>query len=127
MKRRWEEAIAQFRRALALDPAFGQARRNLADAYERTGRWREALAEYDALRRAMPDDVEVSLRLGGTALRLRGGALAEKAFRAILVRDGRSSAALFNLGLVEEGRARWDEASRYYRRALAVDGADPDP
>ena len=126
MQGRWDEAIARFRRALALDPAFHHARRNLADAYERTGRRREALAEYDALRRAMPDDVEVSLRFGATALRLEEWSRAEEAFRAILERDGRSSAALFNLGLVEEGRARWDEASRYYRLALAVDASDPD-
>ena len=34
---RWDEAMAAFRRAVALKPDLAQAHRNLADVYERAG------------------------------------------------------------------------------------------
>ena len=43
---RLEEAIAEFQRAVELDPAYAAAHLNLAYAYERSGRVEEAIAGY---------------------------------------------------------------------------------
>jgi tetratricopeptide (TPR) repeat protein len=44
---RYDEAIEQFRRALALDPKFFAARRYLGQAYEAQGRFDEAINELE--------------------------------------------------------------------------------
>jgi len=49
--RRYDDAIYAYRAAIELDPNFAEARGSLAFAYMRKGMFREARAEFDAVRR----------------------------------------------------------------------------
>ena len=53
---RYDEALAQFNRAIEADPEFGATYANRAILYDRTGRYRKALADY---RRAIELDPEL--------------------------------------------------------------------
>lgn len=53
---RYEEALAQFNRAIAAEPGFGATYANRAILYDRTGRYERALADY---RRAIELDPEL--------------------------------------------------------------------
>jgi len=62
----YEEAAIQFRKAIQLDPRFGEAYFRLAMSYMKLERWHEA---YPALLQATelePDRVEAHLQLGKT-------------------------------------------------------------
>jgi len=65
------EAIAQFARAVELDPRSLSARTNLAMALHQSGRFDEAIAQYRAILRLRPDRAEIHRNLG-LALRAAG-------------------------------------------------------
>ena len=52
-----EEAIAEFRRAVEVDPSYVAAHFNLAYAYERAQRFDEAIAQYKRALQLEPDNV----------------------------------------------------------------------
>lgn len=58
-----EEAAACFRRALAADPGFGEARYNLAAVLKELGRTDDAVAEMRALAAAAPDHAATQVAL----------------------------------------------------------------
>jgi len=61
---RYEEAIIQFRQALALDPVNSLYRCNLAVAYGESGKPAQALEEYERALTLNPMDLTVRLNLG---------------------------------------------------------------
>jgi cytochrome c-type biogenesis protein CcmH/NrfG len=63
-KRELGEAIVQYRRALAVDPNFGEARLKLGDAYVQTGDTRNALREFVRAADLLPNNVTAQLRAG---------------------------------------------------------------
>jgi tetratricopeptide (TPR) repeat protein len=55
-QQRFDEAMASYQGALRLEPAYVQARNNLANCQLVTGHLTEAIANYEAVLRANPDD-----------------------------------------------------------------------
>lgn len=53
---KWDDAIADFQRVVALSPQLAPAHYALGTAYLNTGRYQEALAEFDAAIELKPDD-----------------------------------------------------------------------
>ena len=61
-----EEAIRHYLLAVKNKPALIQAWVNLSAAYEKTGHYTQAIAEYEALSRMMPDNqAALSYRIAG--------------------------------------------------------------
>jgi tetratricopeptide (TPR) repeat protein len=60
----WQEAERFYRRALMADPAYPSARFNLANLYLAQGKAQEAIAEFDAVVRQLPDDPEMHRQIG---------------------------------------------------------------
>src|SRR5262245_32071805 len=58
-KKQYNEAIVQYRSAIAKNPRLGEARARLADAYVEVGQGGNALREYARAADLLPDDVEV--------------------------------------------------------------------
>ncbi len=67
---RVDEARAALERAVTLAPKEPLARLQLARAFERSGRWPAAVAQYQALRGLKPDDPETVYALGSAYLHL---------------------------------------------------------
>lgn len=54
--KKWEDAIADFKRAISLSPQLGPVYYPLGVAYMNTGRYQEALAQFDAAIALRPDE-----------------------------------------------------------------------
>ncbi len=118
---RIEEAVAGYRRALALRPRMAPAHNNLANALRQQGRNDEALAHYAEALRADPGLADASSNFG-TLLREmgRGEEAIAPLERAVALRPDAWPAHV-NLGIGYHERARDAEAARCFRRALELE------
>ncbi len=67
---KWENAVSDFERVVAISPQLEPARYILGAAYTNAGRYQEALAQYDAAITIKPDDNRVYYAKGMTLKRL---------------------------------------------------------
>jgi tetratricopeptide (TPR) repeat protein len=81
----WEDAIRDYRRALAKDPTDAESRFLLAGCYRELGRWEDAIAELRIIVRAEPDNV--SARTGLSEALFRAGRYSEAASQARMAID----------------------------------------
>lgn len=116
---RFERAAAAFRRATELDADYGQAHFNLALAYIKLGRERDAHAALSAALRAYNSAGEAHLRAG----RLRE---AEESFRGMLQIDPDYAPAHLRLGLVHNAARRFDEAATHLKRVAERQPPNPE-
>jgi superkiller protein 3 len=114
-----EEAIAEFRKAVTLDPKYTGAQLNLAYAYDRQGRIAEALAQYQTVIALEPENLFAQNNLG--VLYDKQGRYDEAiaAFEQVLQIDPSNATALRNLenakrnnGIVQEQEERFAQARK---------------
>jgi hypothetical protein len=141
-QRRWAEARARYRAALAADPGFVAARLNLATAFAQEERFAEAVAEASALLRQAfvpwAREVEEAADLAPLAARPEKGALATARGEAaaawgtslagallLVARTGPPvklpAQGVLHLGLAQELFAYLPDSGRY-RQVTAEDG-----
>lgn len=122
MARRNDEAEAQYRRTLALDPHFWRALLGLGRCYEASGRFDEAIACFEHAR-TVSNSVPTSIGALGHALALSGrkeearGLLAELDVLASTRYESPFSRVLILLGLLDD--AVFDWLDRAYRERAA--------
>ena len=98
-------AIAEYRKALKIDPDFADAHNNLGLALEKNRNLDAAIAEFREALRVAPDDAVVPFNLG-IALRAKGDTVAAIAeYNAAIVANPELIEARSNLG-ASVGRAR---------------------
>lgn len=126
-ERKYESAIAQYKRALTLDGTYFYAQFNLALAHQQLGRREEARRWYEEALRQRPDHHEVVCNLGYLAFAAGDFELAARRFQdaANLAANAPADAAdyWFNLGAARERLGQWVEARRAYEGCLQVSAA----
>ena len=117
--RQIDRALEWFRRAVELDPGYGDAHLNYAIALAEANRWEEAVEGYrKALRMPTLTTPHVAQQnLGVALLNLKRYAQAEDALRYALSMDPQLVAAYYNLGLVLTAGNRREEARAAFRKA----------
>jgi Tfp pilus assembly protein PilF len=120
-KGRLDEAMAEYRRAIAVDPKYTQAHLNLGNSLYAKNRLDEAMAEY---RQAITLDPKSALAHNnlGTVLHAKGqldAAITE--YRQAIALDPKYATAHFNLGNALRAKNRLDDAIAEYKEAIAVD------
>jgi tetratricopeptide (TPR) repeat protein len=118
---RLQEAEAEFRRSLALDPGSWEAHARLGDALYEQRRLAEAAAEYEAALQGAPLNQELHTNLANVRDDLRQTDQALGHYQEALRIDPGFVPALINLGLLYQRRGLLAEAVVNYRKALAVD------
>jgi serine/threonine-protein kinase len=117
---RAEEALADFQRALALDPSSGDAQRGLAAAQDALGRPADAEAAYEKAIAGQPAYWGNHSHLGAFYLRHGRYAEAEQAFRRVIELTPDNVRGHSNLGAVLHLMGRDDEAVRELERSLSL-------
>lgn len=117
----FRHAILELRNAVALDPAFGEARARLAEAYTRDGDLPNALSEYVRAADLLPKDYDLQMRAGGLLLvsQKADEALA-RADAALRIKPG-DVAALILRGNALAGLNSFDEALAAIEQAIKLD------
>lgn len=115
-----EQAIAEFRKAIDLEPAFAPARDNLATLLADQGDLLGALEQYIMAVRAEPDYAPAYNYLGAFLAQF-GPDLMLGAYRRCLELDAYSVEALYNLGIALLDMGRVAEAFEPLNRALQLE------
>jgi pentatricopeptide repeat protein len=116
-----EMAIANYRRALALEPANPDLALDLAKTLSSNKEFGEAIRIYEGLRAARPDDSRVLLGLG-QALSLKGRfADAEVVYRDMVERKIEPLQAHLGRARILAWQGRLELAESYYRDVLRAD------
>lgn len=115
---RTDEAIAELRRAVAINPKHEEAWTTLAALYGKTGKVEEAVAAARTATSLDSTDAQAWVDLG--TARLSAGDLpqAESDLRHALALQPDQADAWLNLGSLASGRGREEEAEADYRTAL---------
>jgi tetratricopeptide (TPR) repeat protein len=113
-------AVACYERALAIDPAFANARNNLGTALQKQGRFDESIEQHETLLAQDPDFIDARLNLGSTLASAKRYDEALAAYRETLARDPSNFHAHFGEGNALRELKRFDEAVASLHRALAL-------
>ncbi len=115
------EAIAQYRRALELDPKYTPALNNLGTALRASGRLDEAAAVLGQAIEQQADAARAHYNLGNVLMAQGRPREAVAAFRAALGINPRSVDTHNNLGMALEAAGDLDAAVSAFRQAVALD------
>ena len=122
----FDDAIAAFSRALALDERMRVARRNLEIAYGESGLLERRVADLEQRLRENPEDIGILVE-SGIAEKTAGHLdEAEAKFRRALSYDADSSVLHFFLAEIFYNRGLGEEALRFLRRSIDLNPANPD-
>ena len=123
---RGDEAIAQFRQTLRLDPNYADAHNNLGAALKAKGELDEAINHYLAALRLRPGFTDAFYNLAN-ALQMQGKSdKAADYFRQILRTKPNFVAAHNNLGTILQSQGKFAEAAEQYKQVLLVRPYDAD-
>jgi protein O-mannosyl-transferase len=117
---RIDEAIAEYRAALAIDPDFAEASNYLGTALSDRGDIDQAIAAYREALRVLPTFAEAHNNLGLALSRQQKFADAEAEFREAMRLDPRRAATRSNLGITLARTGRIDDAIEVFTEALAL-------
>src|SRR2546429_9912599 len=114
-------SIAEFTRALELDPKMQVAQRNLEIAYHDTGYYDQRVAQLRERLRSAPDDRDARCELGRAYAILGAHEDAVGEFEQLPARRPSDVAAIIQLGLAEKNRGRPEAATEWFVRAVELE------
>ena len=117
---RLDEAVAGYRRALAIGPPFGEAYVNIGNALVTRGKREEAFAHYAEAYRIDPEFPEALTNYGSVLRELGRAREALPLLEAAVRKKPQLDYAQNNLGIAYFEAGRHAEAAECYRRALEL-------
>ncbi|HVX87234.1 MAG TPA: tetratricopeptide repeat protein, partial [Phycisphaerae bacterium] len=121
---RREEAVAWFRKALAIQEAYPDAYTNLGLALMELGRAEEALAAFERAVQLRPGHAAGHSNVGDALAKLGRVEEAKRAYERALELNPRSAAALNNLANFCMLEGKLEEAQKLYGRAVDAEPTD---
>ena len=120
----YDQAIESLQRALQLDPFNADAYRELAKAYERLGKLKEAESTYLNAKVVRSNYWAAHNELGGFYFRLGRYAEAEKEFQTVVELTPDNARGYSNLGAVAYTQKRYQEAATMFEKSAAIKPTD---
>ena len=120
---RLDDAIAHYRRALAVQPDYAPAYSNLAVALREQNRIDEAVASYEQALKIQPEFATAHYNFANLLLERGDPAAAIDHFERAIRKEPASADAHGNLGIAFVLTGRIDEALREFREAIDLDPA----
>jgi tetratricopeptide (TPR) repeat protein len=121
-----QQAIAAYRRCLAIDPKNTDSIFYLAHALEMTGDWSQAADQYRSGIAVSPNYVDLQLGLARCYVRMDKGDDAKKLAEKIVADHPDSSGGLLVLGLLYLHQENYPEAKKYLTKGAQISETDPD-
>jgi Flp pilus assembly protein TadD len=115
-----DEAIACYKRAIAIDPTYIKGHKNLGKALWAQGKAAEAVAIYQKAIKLQPDDATIHNALGLALRRVGKLADAVAAYRKAIELKPDNAEAYSNLGIVWQTQRKLVEAIRAFRKAIEL-------
>ena len=117
---RSDEAIQEYKTALALEPNYAEAHNNLGSIYSKLERPDEAIQEFRTALTLKSDNAEAHYNLGIAYQKLERFDEAIQEFRTALTLKPHDAEAHYNLGNVYKDLGRPEEAIREYEAAVTL-------
>ena len=124
--KKYEEAIAEFKRAAAMQPDMVTAYTYMGRVYTMMGRPEDAVEAYQKAVKTDPSSADARADLGGAYIATERYAEAEKQFTEMVKLDRSSAAAHASLGYVAMMTERYGDAEAEFHKAAALAPRDPD-
>ncbi len=120
---KYEDAIAQFQKALEKDPEQANIMGNMADSYFKLGKNAEAVELFQKAIAIKPDDAALYTNLGVVLSKIPGkNAESQEAFKkAASLNPAASAQNFYNIGATLVNNGKNQEAADAFRQAIAVD------
>jgi Flp pilus assembly protein TadD len=118
---RLDEAIAEFREVLRIDPLDADGHHNLGNVLARQGRLEQAVAQFHEALRIRPDHAKAHYDLGTALARQGDPETALIHFREALNYSPLNASAHYNAGRILLEQRRPEEAINHFRQALRID------
>ncbi len=122
-----DKAVAEFEKAIELDPNNADAHRNLGTAYGEQGKWEEGAAAYERAIELDPDFGEAYGDLTAAYFYLERIPEALEAGEKAIELAPDYATAHNNLGIVYKEQGEFDLAIAEYEKAIELDPSDPKP
>lgn len=116
----YAQAVGSLQTALQLDSLNADAYRELAKAYERLGKLKEAESTYHNAIVVRPNYWIAHNDLGGFYFRLGRYAEAEKEFQTVVELTPDNARGYSNLGAMAYSQKRYEEAAKLYEKSAAI-------
>ena len=117
---RYEEAVGNLQKALALDPINADAYTELAKTYQQMGKLKDAESTYMNAIAVRPGYWGTHNELGGFYYRLGRYAEAEKEFRRVVELTPDNARGYKNLGVIAYLQKHYEEAAKMYEKSVAI-------
>jgi tetratricopeptide (TPR) repeat protein len=119
-QRKFEEALATYRKAISIDPSIAEVHVNMGAVLGHLGRTDEAIACYRKAIQLRPDLVIAYFNLGIILQQQMRYDEAVAAYRKAIALEPGFYEAIGNLGTVLQRQGKLEEATSLYRKALAI-------
>lgn len=116
-----DDAVARARAGLEKEPRSFYGHYTLGVAYQKAGRWPQAVATFSEAVRLNDQDPRAHANLAGAAMRTGDLDLAATHFQRMIDLTHQVAPAQFNLGVIAARKGDPAEAARRYKLALAAD------
>lgn len=123
---RWEEAVACYEQALAIDPDYAEALYNLALLWRELNQPEKSLALLEQVVALRPDVVEPRCELAGVLLALRDYSRALDEYRQLLASLPGHRDLLLQIGQVLLELRRWPEAEETFQQLTEQEPTNAD-
>ncbi len=119
---KYDEAIAEFKKALAIDPEQPYILANMADAMGRANQLEQALQTYQKSVALKPDDAAMYTNMGVLLGRMGKTEESQEAFKkAASINPGAAGQNFYNLGATLVNSGRTADAAAAFKQAIAAD------
>ena len=122
--KRNDEAIREFKKALAFDPQNATAHTYLGKIYQSKGNLRDAIREFKSVAEADRTSVTARNNLGSAYMQDKQYAAAEKEYKAAARMDPLNPLADYSLGLLYTQTGRFNEAEAQYKKVARISPKD---
>lgn len=120
LRGRYDDAIREYRAAIAIDPNFSETHFNLGLAYNKKGLYEDAMKEFQTALILEPGRYEIPFNLGITCIKLERYDQAIVHLREALALNSSVAEIHYAMGIALEATGRPDEAAEAYRMALSL-------